>query len=451
MLKRRNTVSRNSLILVIDDAKETLMSLEFDLIEAGYKVIAVNSGSQALEILNRQNVDLVLLEFRMPNNSGIKLLAHITAMESYPPVIMLSSTADENNVVNTLDLGAEDYVLKPYIAKVLLARIRNALRLNEKTQRLESLLLTDSLTHVNNRVGYEDLANKVISHAKRNKHQTAVAMLDIDHFKKVNDTHGHEAGDVVLIKFAELLTSCFRDYDVVGRVGGEEFAVCMPNITIDAAFDACERFRKTLDGLSITLQDDATTEVSITVSIGLTVSNGSEIKLDDLMRDADKLMYQAKSGGRNRTITKPNLLNIDKRNDQSATQENNNLNNNELNNELTEKYAGIEYDIGVNNVLGDESLFEEILVMFYQDHSHDKDKIAQAISDNDILTVKSLTHTLKGVACSIGAMDLFNHTKALDLAANEQKIQEFDYLFKPMALALDKVLMGIECKLASKI
>lgn len=441
----------NSIILVIDDAKDTLMSLEFDLIEAGYKVIAVNGGSQALEILNRQSVDLVLLDFHMPNISGLQVLGHITGMDISPPVIMLSSPEDEIDVVNTLDMGAEDYVIKPYIKKVLLARIRNALRLNEKTQRLESLLLTDSLTHVNNRVGYEELASKVISHAKRNKHQTAVAMLDIDHFKKVNDTHGHETGDMVLIKFAELLTSCFRDYDVVGRIGGEEFAVCMPNVTIDAAFDACERFRKTLAELTITLQDDATTEVRITVSIGLTVSNESEIKLDDLMRHADKLMYQAKSAGRNRTITEPDLQHIDKCNIKSTTQEHNKLNNNELNNDMTEKYAGIEYDIGVNNVLGDESLFEEILVMFYQDHSQDKDKIAQAINDNDILTLKSLTHTLKGVACSIGAMDLFNQTKALDDAANEQLNQEFDYLFKPMALALDKVLMGIENKLASKI
>nr|WP_281401797.1 Hpt domain-containing protein [Thalassotalea piscium] len=89
--------------------------------------------------------------------------------------------------------------------------------------------------------------------------------------------------------------------------------------------------------------------------------------------------------------------------------------------------------------------------MFYQDHKQDKDKIAQAINDNDLLTLKSLTHTLKGVACSIGAMELFNHTKALDNAANDQKLQEFDYLFKPVALAINKVINGIETTLGDKL
>ena len=122
-----------------------------------------------------------------------------------------------------------------------------------------------------------------------------------------------------------------------------------------------------------------------------------------------------------------------------------------LDNDIEIKYPGIDIDIGVNNVLGDENLFEEILVMFYQDHGEDKDKIAQAINDNDILTLKSLTHTLKGVSCSIGAMELFQHTKALDLAANDQNNQEFDYLYKPVSIALDKVLLGIENKLSSKL
>lgn len=122
----------NSTILVIDDAKDTLMLLEFDLIEAGYKVLTANGGEQALEILNRQAVDLVLLDLHMPKMSGMEVLANITALETAPPVIMLSASDDENDVVKTLDVGAEDYVTKPYVAKVLYARIRNALRLKEK-------------------------------------------------------------------------------------------------------------------------------------------------------------------------------------------------------------------------------------------------------------------------------------------------------------------------------
>ncbi|GAA5137165.1 diguanylate cyclase [Thalassotalea piscium] len=445
----------NSTILVIDDAKDTLMLLEFDLIEAGYKVLTANGGEQALEILNRQAVDLVLLDLHMPKMSGMEVLANITALETAPPVIMLSASDDENDVVKTLDVGAEDYVTKPYVAKVLYARIRNALRLKEKTQELEALLRTDSLTHINNRVGYEELATKVISHAKRNKHRTAIAMLDIDHFKAVNDTHGHDGGDVVLVEFAKLLISCFRDYDVIGRIGGEEFAVCMPNVRLETALAACERFRESLAQLTISLPDDPDATINITVSIGLIVSNDPDSMLDDLMREADKLMYRAKSAGRNQTVTEKNksenAANNNKDNELVTSKDNNNLNTNTPKQPESEKYAGIDFDIGVNNVLGDEGLFEEILVMFYQDHKQDKDKIAQAINDNDLLTLKSLTHTLKGVACSIGAMELFNHTKALDNAANDQKLQEFDYLFKPVALAINKVINGIETTLGDKL
>lgn len=445
-------MNSHNTILVVDDTEDILMLLEFDLIQAGYKVITAHSGKQAIEVLSKQAVDLVLLDFAMPNTSGMEVLTHITNLtELSPPVIMLASATEESGVIKALDLGAEDYVIKPYINKVLLARVRNALKLKEKTYTLETLLRTDSLTHVNNRVGYEELANKVLSHAKRNKHRTAVAMLDIDHFKTVNDTYGHEAGDRVLIEFTQHLVSSFRDYDIIGRIGGEEFAICMPNVSIDSAFDACERFRLTLSTLVIEIQDPEQSDVTITVSIGLTITTNDDLSLEDLMRDADKLMYQAKSLGRNKTIVNPSLLSDKVDFNDNKPKESDNLNTNELGSTSQDKYPGIEYDIGVNNVLGDESLFEEILVMFYQDHGEDKQKLMQAINDNDELTIKSLVHTLKGVACSIGAMDLFNHTKALDVAANEQNAQEFDYLFKPVALELDRVLKGIEEKLAGQL
>ncbi|WP_448568472.1 diguanylate cyclase [Thalassotalea ganghwensis] len=447
-------MSKNSTILVVDDAKDTLILLEFDLIQAGYTVITADNGEDALEILSKQSVDIVLLDLHMPGLSGMEVLAEIIKEgENAPPVIMLSASDDEDDVVKTLDVGAEDYVTKPYHAKVLLARIRNALRLKEKTLKLEALLRTDSLTKVNNRVGYEELATKVISHAKRNHHITAVAMLDIDHFKDVNDTYGHEAGDLVLMEFAKLLASCFRDYDVVGRIGGEEFAVCMPNTKIQSAFDACERFRTKLSKLKITIDDIDKTQLSITVSIGLAVAKGQDSHLENLMREADKLMYRAKSEGRNRTI-KQNTFQTHTSEDQSIEPEEQLLNNDDVekSEQVSEgKYPGIDMDIGISNVLGDESLYEEILVMFHQDHGQDKEKIAQAIKENDLLNVKSLVHTLKGVACSIGAMELFNYTKALDVAANTQNYQEFDYLFKPVALELDKVLSGIERNLGDRL
>ena len=177
-------MSSNSHILVIDNNKDTLMELEFDLIEAGYTVLAASSGEQALALMSKQTVDLVLVEMNIPNISGMRVLAEVLKKRVMSiPVLMMSSFENEADIIEALDAGAEDYISKPYLKQVLLVRIRNALRLKDKTHTLESLLRTDSLTHINNRVGYEEQANKVLSHAKRNAHFSAVAMLYIDHFK----------------------------------------------------------------------------------------------------------------------------------------------------------------------------------------------------------------------------------------------------------------------------
>ncbi len=427
-------------ILAVDDAKDTLMLLDFDLVEDGYQVFTADSGELALDILEEQTIDLILLDMYMPGISGLALLQKLKAQSSLLniPVIMLSASDDEDQIVAALEFGADDYVTKPYIPKVLLARIRTSLRLLEKTLELESLAKTDFLTGINNRGCFDDLAGKAISQAKRSEHPLVIAMLDIDFFKAVNDNYGHEAGDKVLIQFASIMIKCFRDYDIIGRVGGEEFAVCMPNTSAENAVIACERFRDCVESENIKINTGES--ISVTVSIGLSLGQGVDVSFEDLMKKSDLSLYQAKENGRNQVKMHAEtvLLTVDDLLEEQPESSDSD-------------YPGIDYQIGVGNVLGDDSLFAEILVMFYEDHSKDKEKIQQAITDMDQSACKHLVHTLKGVACSIGAMKLFEYAKALDIAINLEEKVSYQQLFEPVASELVKVVTGIEANLSDKL
>ena len=426
-------------ILAADDAKDTLMLLEFDLQAEGYQVVKAHDGAQALSIMENEAVDILLLDLYMPGLSGIDTLKQIKLNQDWLniPVIMLSASDDEDEIVEALELGAHDYVTKPYIAKVLLARIRNALRLKEKTLKLENLAKTDYLTELNNKGQFEHLTSKAINQMSRSLQNLAIAMLDIDHFKAVNDNYGHEAGDIVLKHFAKLLAKTFRDYDIVGRVGGEEFAVCMPNISQHDAINACERFRQSLEAMQINIGHQS---ISVTTSIGVASAQHADVGYDFsvLMQSADKLLYQAKETSRNITVShpiaesKPELVETEVENDKPV--------------ELA--FSGIDYQVGLNNVLGDENLFKEILKMFYDDHHQDGDKIQQAINNGDQARIKHLVHTLKGVACSVGAMQLFEKAKLLDIAANEGDTGRYQSLFDNVAFELNRVINGIKSELA---
>lgn len=441
-------------ILVVDDAKVTQMLLEFDLNAAGYQVTCCDSGEEALVSLETQEVDLILLDMYMPGLSGLETLAKIKAqaISTEIPVIMLSASTDEDEVVAALELGAGDYVTKPYVAKVLLARMRTAVRLKEKTAQLEYLAKTDFLTGINNRGSFFELSNNAINLASRSEQPLVVAMFDLDLFKQVNDNYGHDAGDQVLRVFSQGMIEVFRRYDIIGRVGGEEFAVCLPNTNRKNANLACERFRNYIEKLSVRIYCDnnVETNINITVSIGLVLAKNDLLPIEELLKQADGALYYAKEHGRNQVIDARMITTVD----ESDKIEVSLMNTDDIdkNNSLQEgiimaNYDGIDFDIGVSNVLGDEALFKEILVMFYQDHHLDGDKLQSAIQQQDIDSVKHLAHTLKGVACSVGAMDLFEATKALDIAVNNDEQECFHSLFSQLLPEIDRVMKGIELQL----
>ncbi|WDD96853.1 diguanylate cyclase [Thalassomonas actiniarum] len=441
-------------ILAVDDAKDTLLLLEFDLSAEGYQVMTTDAADSALRLLEKEHFDLILLDMYMPGITGMAALEVIKRKEAlqHIPVIMLSAADGEDEIVAALELGADDYVTKPYIAKVLLARIRTSLRLMEKNRELEILATTDFLTGINNRGRFYELASKAFIESVRQKSGLVLAMFDIDLFKQVNDNYGHEAGDKVLVEYTQLMGKVFREYDILGRLGGEEFAVCFPYTVIEEAINACERFRLCLEQHAILPGKQAQETLFVTVSIGVASTTIASPGLDDLIRRADLGLYEAKNTGRNKTInadklqpineTQAPLIDyIDTMNDEEPAPKV----------PQPQEFPGIDQKIGLGNVLGDKSLFKEILVMFYQDHHDDKEKLQSALSAKDHATAKHLAHTLKGVASSVGAMALFERAKVLDKALSGGEKEQYQLLFEGVAAELIKVMAGIEQELAEQL
>ncbi len=291
-------------ILVIDDAPDVLALLEQELSENGYGIYSASNREDGLRILTEKDIDLVLLDIIMPNVSGLDILREIKVSTAFRelPVIMLSGSEVSDDIVTALDCGASDFVSKPYVLPVLLARIRNALVLRDKAQQLEVMALSDFLTGIDNRRQFYKLTKSALAKNKRQESTLCIAIFDIDYFKHINDTYCHEVGDFVLVDFAERLKNFFREYDIVARVGGEEFCVCLVDTTREQGLKACERFRSEISRTGVRVKTGKSyLNLSVKTSAGITEAQ-HDSELDDLINQADKALYKAKESGRNQVV-----------------------------------------------------------------------------------------------------------------------------------------------------
>jgi two-component system, cell cycle response regulator len=277
------------------------------LVAGGHTVVEAAGGADALAVCREQQPDVVLLDVEMPEMSGWDVLA---AMKADPdlrdvPVVFLTGRSDTTDMVDGLRLGAHDYLRKPCEPTELLARVQAAARvkrlqdeLRQRNEDLDRISRTDALTGLRNRRHVEEYLAKLTSLARRNGEPIAVLVIDIDHFKSVNDTHGHDAGDAVLREVASRMLDSVRLEDMVGRWGGEEFLVVLPNTADQGAAELAERLRQVVADTPCRLADgDA---VQVTISVGCAAS-----LIDDtgrLVRSADTAMYEAKQTGRNRVV-----------------------------------------------------------------------------------------------------------------------------------------------------
>ena len=305
------TSSRARVLLVEDDPLQANVTRKF-LQKTGYEVLWVQDGINAIKTVKTSDLDIILLDLVMPGMDGYEVCRWLKLEEETRgiPIIMLTVRKDLDDKISGLRVGADDYLPKPYNELELNARIYASLRtkglqdeLRKKNKQLEKLLarlermaITDALTGLYNRHRFHDSLTREFERVKRYSTPFSLAMFDIDHFKQVNDNHGHLAGDRVLKEIAGIMSGSIREVDTVARYGGEEFMVIMPNTDKSDAVILAERVRR-----KIRLHKFYEIDRTVTVSIGISGMPDNLLDSEDSMiRCADFALYEAKRKGRDR-------------------------------------------------------------------------------------------------------------------------------------------------------
>lgn len=304
------TDSITRVLVVEDDPSYRRLHTEL-LKSSGYLVEVAEDGQVGLEKVLASRPDVVLTDWVMPKMDGVTLCRLIKGNEELKNtyVIILSTRGETVSKVTGLDFGADEYLVKPVDPNELQARVRSGLRLRRaltelaaKNELLERLALTDPLTGLANRRAFDESLSAEIARAFRNCKPLSLLYLDIDHFKSVNDQHGHGVGDEILTGFADLLRRHARRIDVPARIGGEEFAVLLPHTGRTHAVLVAERIRKAVESAPL----GRTKTVPVTVSIGVAQFHGASLDDgSDFVQEADEALYQAKQAGRNRVLASP--------------------------------------------------------------------------------------------------------------------------------------------------
>ena len=293
-------------IVVADDSRVYRTLVESVLARKAYEVVFAKNGREALRAVADHEPFLVITDWEMPDITGIELCKQIRLEhESYTYIILLTSNTDKDQVIEGLAAGADDYLTKPFHPGELVARIgvgRRVADLHRQIQKknllLQELALTDPLTGLPNRRAIEDWTTRELNGAARHGFSFWIALADLDHFKSINDQHGHDAGDVVLKRFAELLRANTRSSNMCGRNGGEEFVLGVTHVDKEGIQIAIERIRRQFEAERFRFGDRV---MGVTASFGIAGFQGKKApKFDELLRNADEALYTAKREGRNR-------------------------------------------------------------------------------------------------------------------------------------------------------
>lgn len=300
-------------ILIAEDDQISRRILETNLKKWEYEVVVAEDGQQAWDALNQPDAPrLAVLDWMMPEMDGIDVCKRLFEDRERPftYVIMLTAKDKKEDIATALDAGASDYLTKPWAAIELRARMDAGKRfvelqsaLEEANEKLAVMARIDALTGICNRRAVLEALAQELARSEREKRPVAVLMSDVDHFKNVNDTYGHVAGDQVLAEVARRMQASCRVYDVVGRYGGEEFLAILPGLSGNDMEVVAERFRLGVGDAPIPAEGHS---LEITMSVGAVWREpGKPVDADTMVREADALLYQAKEGGRNRSVVGP--------------------------------------------------------------------------------------------------------------------------------------------------
>ena len=309
-------------VLAVDDDPVLLRLLVAHLKGAGYEVVTARNGMEALAVTVQWTPQMVVTDLMMPEMDGLELCKHLRATETGRNlyILVLTGRTEEDRIVEAFEAGADDYIAKPFSPKLLLARTRpgeRVIRLQEENERhlldkkqenakleiakrkLKMMAMTDALTELPNRRCAMKRLEREWANSSRTRGPLATIILDLDHFKSVNDNHGHDVGDVVLWSTAQAINRSLRRGDTCARIGGEEFLVICPNTDVEGAEQLAERIRVSVEENMI---DSHNFKGSVTVSLGIGFRTAGIVSIDQLIKMADQAVYQAKSSGRNRVV-----------------------------------------------------------------------------------------------------------------------------------------------------
>jgi len=300
-------------VMLVEDSRTQALKFQLMLENHGYHVTHAQNGLEAMNMLLNSQTSIVITDWIMPEMDGSELCRAIRKHDfgNYVYIILLTAKDSKNDIIEGLEAGADDYLTKPVDDAELIARLTTAERvirlessLKQRNKEIALLSITDPLTKVFNRGYLNDNLPKAFKRAVRYQQNLSIIISVIDHFKKVNDRHGHQVGDIVLKSFVNILNDSLRkDLDWIARYGGEEFLIILPETDLNGASAAAERFRQTVEDM---VTDAEGIEIKITASFGISSIthevDKSFLTTEDFIKAADRCLYQAKERGRNKCI-----------------------------------------------------------------------------------------------------------------------------------------------------
>lgn len=297
-------------LMIVDDTKENIKVLQGILAKEGYKIGVALNGNQALKNVKKLKPDLILLDVMMPDIDGFETCR---ILKSDPEtkdisVIFLSAKNDMDDVSMGFEVGGVDYIAKPFLDRDICVRVKTHMRLQAAMKKLVLLATRDPLTTLSNRRSFNEKLESEYKRSLRNGESFALIFVDIDHFKRINDTFGHFTGDEVIKKVATFLNSFGRTGDDVCRWGGEEFLIFLPNTDSKGAARKAEKIREGVSRLQVNFEEN---KVNFTVSMGIGAFN-KNIKLNQIINIADRNLYLAKNNGRNCVFSEQNFKELEK-------------------------------------------------------------------------------------------------------------------------------------------
>jgi diguanylate cyclase (GGDEF)-like protein len=290
-------------ILIVDDSESILFLLE-SILSVYFDVVLADRAKKALEIVDK-NIDTIIMDLMMPEMSGIDFLKAFrknTELQYIPVIVLTAKHNTEADIATLFELGANDYVNKPFLSAELVARVKTHSKvkllteeLMEANERLKYSATHDELTSVFNRNAILDFLENDILRIKRSKKKLVLLMFDIDHFKDINDIHGHQAGDMVLTEVIKLIKDTVREIDIIGRYGGDEFLIILQETNINKASEISSRVLQKINTNDFMFENKI---LKVTLSIGLSEYSSNET-MDRLIERVDNALYDAKKAGRN--------------------------------------------------------------------------------------------------------------------------------------------------------